>query len=307
MELNHDILVNLETHLQPHDLASSPVPISVLGYGDISLVFKIEKMEDVVLKRLPIFKTSTEAEEYAVMYREYNAVLGNAGLTIPPLKTAIVEIPGRSNVVLYLGQQFLPPESFAHMRIHEYSDAENQNLLEKIVRKIAEVWEYNHRNTDGIELALDSQLSNWAWHDDTLFYVDTSTPLFRKNGVEQILGNVDAFLESVPTGLRWIFRKVFVQQVIPRYYILRNVFIDFSSNLNNERPDIIPMAIDTVNAFLDEGTKKISEEEVAKYYAEDRRFWLIFLALRRLDRWIKVKVLRKRYEFTLPEKSSFSR
>jgi len=307
MELNHNLLFKLEENIEPHDLALSAVPITVLGYGDISLVFKIDELDGMVLKRMPVFKNTSEAEQYAVMFREYNDVLGEAGLNIPPVETAVIHIPDRPVVVLYLAQQLLPPERFAHELIHGYSDTENKKLLGRIVKEISKIREFNLNNTKGYELALDSQLSNWVLHDNILYYVDTSTPLFRKNGIEQILGNVDAFLESVPIGLRWIFKKVFINDVIPRYYIRRNVFIDYLSNLNNERPDIIPMAIEIVNEFLDEQTDKITETEVAKYYADDRRIWLVFLALRRVDRWIKTTIFKKRYEFTLPEKSSFSK
>jgi hypothetical protein len=112
-------------------------------------------------------------------------------------------------------------------------------------------------------------------------------------------------LESVPTGLRWIFRRVFIKDVIPRYYDERNVFVDISSNLNNERPELIPLAVDVINTVNNGRWTPLTEDEVNKYYASDRKIWLIFLALRRMDRWVKTKLLSKRYEFTLPEKSSF--
>jgi len=307
MGLNHNLLFKLEENFKPHNLASSTFPIKVLGYGDISLVFKIDELEGFVLKRMPVFKSRLEAEQYAVIYREYNTVLEQAGLSIPKSDTAIIDIPDRPVVVLYLAQQILPPEDFAHELIHTYSNDEQNQLLARIVKEISKVWEFNHNNTQGLQLGLDSQLSNWVLYNNNLYYVDTSTPLFRKNGIEQILGNVDAFLECVPIGLRWIFRRIFVNDIIPRYYIRKSVFVDFLSNLNNEQPDIIPMTIEIVNGFIGEASEKITKEEVAKYYAEDRRIWLIFLALRKLDRWIKTKVFRKRYEFTLPEKSSFNK
>ena len=42
--------------------------------------------------------------------------------------------------------------------------------------------------------------------------------------------------------------------------------------------------------------------EVEKYYREDKFIWALFLFLRRLDRWLTTKLLRKRYEFILPGK-----
>jgi hypothetical protein len=305
MNMDHDLLCKLEENIQPHDLESCPIPITVLGYGEISLVFKINECDGVVFKRMPLFRTKEDALQYAEKYMEYNGLLREAGLNLPPTDVSIVETPGRDIVVLYIGQQIIPAESFAHNLIHEFSEEENQKLLERIVGEMLKVYAYNRDQAPVRELALDSQLSNWALHDDELYYVDTSTPLYRKEGQEQILGNVDAVLESVPNGLRWIFRRVFIKDVIPRYYDERNVFVDISSNLNNERPDLIPLAVDVINTVNNGRWSPLTEDEVNKYYASDRKIWLIFLALRRMDRWVKTKLLSKRYEFTLPEKSSF--
>ncbi len=43
-------------------------------------------------------------------------------------------------------------------------------------------------------------------------------------------------------------------------------------------------------------------EEVKKYYREDKLIWTLFLAFRRIDRWLTIKLLRKRYEYVLPGK-----
>lgn len=305
MNIDHDLLGRLEETLQPHNLDSCSIPITVLGYGEISLVFKIDECDGVVFKRMPLFRSKEEATQYAALYKEYNDLLSQAGLNIPPTDTAIVETPGRDIVVLYIGQQIIPPESFAHMLIHEYPEDEIRLLFERIVREMLKIWEFNRAQNPERELALDSQLSNWAFHDGELHYVDTSTPLFRKNGKEQIVGNVDSVLESVPTGLRWIFRRIFIKDVIPRYYEERNVFVDISSNLNNERPELIPLAVDVINTVNNGRWSPLTVDEVNKYYAGDRKIWLIFLTLRRMDRWVKTKIFGRRYEFTLPIKSSF--
>jgi len=41
---------------------------------------------------------------------------------------------------------------------------------------------------------------------------------------------------------------------------------------------------------------------VEKYYREDKFIWTLFLALRRMDRWLTTTIFRKRYEFILPGK-----
>ena len=48
--------------------------------------------------------------------------------------------------------------------------------------------------------------------------------------------------------------------------------------------------------------KPLSAGEIEKYYRTDRMIWALFLAFRRIDLFIKTKILMKRYEFILPGK-----
>ena len=46
----------------------------------------------------------------------------------------------------------------------------------------------------------------------------------------------------------------------------------------------------------------LTKTEVDKYYREDKLIWVVFLGLRRLDRFFSTRLLWKRYEFILPGK-----
>jgi hypothetical protein len=48
--------------------------------------------------------------------------------------------------------------------------------------------------------------------------------------------------------------------------------------------------------------KALTEAEVTQYYRQDKLIWTLFLAFRRLDRWVTTKLFRRRYEFILPGK-----
>ena len=48
--------------------------------------------------------------------------------------------------------------------------------------------------------------------------------------------------------------------------------------------------------------KPITKPEVDKYYKEDAFIWKLFLSLRKLDCFIKTKILRGKYDFILPGK-----
>ena len=304
MQAVADLLYRFETDLNPQDLENSPIPAKILGFGEISTIFQVGDNAATAFKRMPLFADRPSAEDYAVKYRQYCDHLKTAGLNLPEDETIVVEVPNHP-VVLYIGQQRLPSEFFAHHLIHRLQTAEIAVLFEDIVSAIAHVWRFNRTAGPGLELAIDGQLSNWvmvaATDSTTLFYIDTSTPLFRIDGVEQL--DPELMLQSAPGFLRWIIRWLFLSDVMNRYYNQRQVYIDLAANLYKEqRPDLIPLAIDIINTHLATDQDRLTAKEVASYYREDKLIWTVFLAFRRIDRWIKTHLLRKRYEFILPGK-----
>jgi hypothetical protein len=154
------------------------------------------------------------------------------------------------------------------------------------------------------ELALDGQLSNWVFPENLsgeLYFIDTSTPLFRKNGIEQL--DPELLLQSAPGFLRWMLRLFFLDDVMNRYYDKRQVCIDLAANLFKEqKPELLLLTVEIMNSMFFGKDKPLSAGEVEKYYRTDRMIWALFLAFRRIDRFIKTKILMKRYEFILPGK-----
>ncbi len=46
----------------------------------------------------------------------------------------------------------------------------------------------------------------------------------------------------------------------------------------------------------------VTEKEVASYYREDAMIWRVYLAFRKLDRFLHLRILGKPYVYILPEK-----
>jgi hypothetical protein len=304
MDVDKALLYRFETELNPQALEESAVSASILGYGEISAIFQIDDHPGVAFKRMPLFKDTAAAQKYEQQYREYCEKLGEAGLNIPVDKTVIIEVPGRP-VVIYIAQEQLPGDRFVHKRIHTMELADTLKMIAATVREITKVWQFNRSAVGGIELALDGQLSNWVFRETDngwqLEYVDTSTPLYRKNGREQL--DPELLLQSAPGFLRWIIRWLFLDDIMNRYYEPRSVFIDLVANLFKEqRPDLVEPTMEEINRHLPESMDPLEMKEVVKYYREDKIIWSLFLSFRRVDRWIKTKLLRQRYEFILPGK-----
>lgn len=299
MEIDRELVADFEAGLNPQNPEQSRIPAAVLGYGEISIILQIGDDPDIAYKRLPLFSDRQAAEVYAGQFLEYCGHLVDAGLTLPRHETVIVETQGRP-VVLYIAQEQLEAERFAHRLIHDLGPGEASKMLDRIIVEIDKVWKFNASSHPALELAIDAQVSNWvALENDEILYIDTSTPLYRKNKVEQM--DPELFLQSAPVFLRWLIRWLFLKDVMNRYYDPRLVYMDLAANLYKEKcPELIPEAIRCINGHLPSGQQPLNPEEVEKYYKEDKRIWTLFLAFRRIDRWLTTRIFRRRYEFLLP-------
>ncbi len=294
------ILEEFERKLIPHKPENSPIKPRIIGYGEISTIFKIPSLEGYAFKRLPLFKNRKEAEEYEKKYLMYCEFLRRAGIKLPEDKTFIVDV-GRNPVSFYIAQEELPKNSIGNKKIRELKKKEIFELFERIISEIKKVWAFNKKNREKTELSIDGQLSNWAILNGEIYFIDTSTPLFRLNGKEQM--DPEPLLKSAPWFLRWILKLFFLDDVMNRYYDERLVYIDFIANLYKEKnSELIPKTVDLVNKNLSSDIEPISIKEVDKYYKEDKMIWTLFLSFRKFDRFLKTKILGKRYEFLLPGK-----
>jgi len=294
-----------ERNLNPSEFSGSDSTVNVLGYGEISTVFQIGDDRTHAYKRMPLFTESAVADKYSRRYRLYCRYLRETGVNLPPDELRTVAVPGRP-VVLYIIQKQYPREWFAHHLIHNKSETAIQKIFYRICDRINGVWDFNRQKQSGLELALDGQLSNWLFEDGnvetgTLLYVDTSTPLFRIDGIEQL--DPELFLKSAPGFLRWIIRWLFLDDVMNRYYDQRQVLIDLAANLYKEQQgDLVPLALNIINASIDANDDPLDVDQIRKYYDQDKMIWRLFLTFRRIDRWLKTRILRQHYDFLLPEK-----
>jgi hypothetical protein len=96
--------------------------------------------------------------------------------------------------------------------------------------------------------------------------------------------------------------------VLDRYYDPHLVAVDLVANFYKEqRPELIPGAVDVVRDFFSGEASAldvapITEEEVRAYYREDALIWTLYLSMRRVDQFLRVRLLRRRYPYILPPK-----
>ena len=298
--LDGELLSRFEAGLDLRRPTASAIPATVVDYGEISAIFRVAGIDGLVFKRMPLFSSRSGADRYAQMVHTYCQLLSTAGLHLPPLETIVVALPARP-VVLYIAQQHLPDASVCHRLIKRLDLRNCRDLMVDVVTAITDVWRYNALNAPQTELAIDGQLSNWARPPGgrRLMYIDISTPLYRLAGIEQ--QDPELLLQSAPGVLRWVIRLLFLHEVMNRYYVPRLVAADLAANLYKEQlPELVPMTVAAVNAALPSDDPPLTVGEVKRYYRQDKQIWRLFLGARRLDRWIKTRVLKRRYDFLLP-------
>lgn len=316
LEINLELLREFERRLDPRDPEKSGIRARVLGYGEISTVFEIgnEGRRDIAYKRMPIFETEEELDRYERSFNEYcRALTDLVGIELPPYGCASLTF-GDGRPVEFLAQRKLSAESVCNNAIHLLSENDTRRLVRQVLRELKKLWDFNALQGE-LQLGIDGQISNWSikgfdpahpelGEDIELVYFDTSTPFLRINGEEQL--DPELFLRSAPSFLVWLLRWLFLEDVVTRYYDFHLVAVDLIANFHKEQlPDLIPGLIRVANDFFsteaaDLAIPKITEKEVISYYREDAMIWRLYLSMRKLDRFLRTRVLRRGYPYILP-------
>ena len=287
----------------------------VLGYGEISTVLEIGG-SGLAYKRMPMFNAEDEVAAYNRAFDEYVRLLRDeVGIRVIVSELATFKRDDTKRIIAYMAQEKLPARSIGNSLIKTLSQTEAIRLTNAILREFKKVFVFNQKNAGRLALGIDGQFSNWAAEnlesasslptEIRLIYFDINTPLWRKEGIEQL--NTELFLRSAPSFLRWVLRLFFLQDVVGRYYDLRKVCMDLLANLYKEqRPELIPALIEIVNKFFAEelseaNIQALTAKEIEDYYREDAFIWRIYLAFRKIDRALH-GVLGKDYPYILPKR-----
>lgn len=313
-----DTLKRFEHGLDPLEPDKSTPPARIIGYGEISTIFEImvPSLQGMAFKRLPVFRTPQEMDAYERLFMEYHRILEEEiDIRVPWHATARL-VPDSGNSVIYCVQEKLTSGAFCHQLLHCLDDVSLVRVFRSVLMELKKIWDFNAAH-EGVEVAVDAQLSNWVLMGDgvpedlhgrdiPLAYIDTSTPLIRLNGQEQL--NTDLFLRSAPSFLVWLIKLVFLEDVVSRYYDPHLVVADIIANLYKEgRNDLVEPFTREANLFFEDtvphlGAKPITVKEVKSYYREDAFIWRMYLVLRKLDRFLQLRILGKPYPYILPDK-----
>lgn len=306
--------------------APGRVWIDILGIGEITTTIEVKgghwgkvhptdkRWMKLAYKRMPAFDTRGDMERYVHIHEEYQRLLGQAGIAVP-WHDNLVRQRADGKWVVYNRQERLPTEQVACLMIQKGGDALALAVFRFLLGKLEAVFEHNAARPE-LALGFDAQVPNWVFTgfdpreprirpDEPVVYIDTSTPLYRIDGAEQL--DTELFLRAIPALFRPVVRHFFLAEVVDRYYRPRDVILDLvASYITHKRPELVPELVDIANAFMADsphiaGARGFTAKEIASYNREDVIIWHFFRTLKRADRFVTERLLGGQYEQRLPK------
>ncbi len=274
-----------ERALDPARPEALPEGAALVGFGEISMVFRLAHDPGRVFKRVAGLGAD-EVLAYRQVVEAYVARLDAAGVRVAP--TELVEVENAAGrPIAYLAQRAVDPATLGPRVARDAGDA----ALAALLGAILEHADAALRRGAG----LDAQLSNWALArpgaQDDLIYLDLTTPMLREGGREVL--DLSFMLRSLPLPVRLAMRATRADRaMMDRYYARRTVALDLVSNLVKE--DLaarLPAAIEIANRWLRRfGERPLEVAEVRADYRKDARMWAFLHAARRQDRWVRTRL-----------------
>lgn len=282
--------------------------VRVLGYGEISVALALPELPGLVCKRMSGFADDASAATYVALVEGYLSELERAGVRVASTEVVTVRREGRGPVV-YLVQPRLPAETLGHQLLRTADDDSLRLAIGSALAVVARVARHSADVADA-EVALDGQLSNWSFSPDPAasepVLIDVGTPFVRRGGAAHAL-DVEVLLAPVPPGIRAYYRrKRLIEAYLDDYFVPRTVALDLLGNFQKEgAAGRLPLGIAVVNEWLTDADLpgprgQIAADEVERYYRKDADLLALYLRLRRMDRFLRTRVLRRTYDYVLP-------
>ena len=303
-------LSRLEAALDPS--APEQSGIRVLGYGEISVALTTDALPGLVVKRMAGFEDEAAASRHAALIERYVRAVRDAGVRVVDTDVVVVRRAGRPPTVAVV-QPELSGERLGHRVLHTVDDVTLAAMVARVLEAARRVLDF--RAEDGATFAVDAQLSNW-WFERVdaqsvtePVLIDVGTPFVRQDG--RLVMDREPILAAAPRVVRPFFRWAgTVESYQDDYFDVRTTAVDLLGNFHKEQcTHRLPVAIEAANAFLADradgdvrvaGSRPVTRAEVDRYYRFDAALLELYLRLRRADRFVQTRLLRRPYDFVMP-------
>ena len=315
-------------HLPISSSATEPLSINILGIGEITTTIEVKgehwgkihpqekRWMRLAYKRLPAFADKATVDHYLKAHNEYQDLLEAIGIPVPWHDNLVKQRPDGKWTV-YNRQERFSSNLVACLIIRDAPDEVVLPLFQLVLDKLTLLFCHNRDHPEQL-IGFDGQISNWILpqykegasdvsrdaFDKTILYIDTTTPLLRYDGLEQL--DTELFLKSVPAVFRPVIRALMLHEVLDRYYRPRDVLLDLvASFITHHRPDLVPLLVAEANKFMAGSdavpdSKPFTVKEITSYNRQDVMIWHFFRTLKRIDRYISERFFHRAYEQRLP-------
>ena len=302
--------------------------INILGIGEITTTIEVagrwwgkvhpreKRWMRLAYKRMPPFDSQEDVERYIRSHNEYQDLLATLAI-FTPWHDNLKYKRGDGKWIVYNRQERFTNLKVACLIIRELPPERCVEIFNLLLNVMAPMFEHNLAHPEKL-IGFDGQISNWVLPEfdpanprilpgEPVLYIDTSTPLLRYDGVEQL--DTELFLKSIPSLFRPIVRKFMLQQVLDRYYIPREVILDLiASYITHGRPDMVPALVEQANRFMAASgfartALPFTIKAIRDYNKEDVLIWKFFRTLKRIDRYLGERFFHKTYDQRLPHGS----
>ena len=298
------VLTDTERNLDPAD-PEADGRVQVIGYGEVSVALTVTALPGIVAKRMSGFADAAAVSAYLDLLTTYIAELRRAGIRVIETRAIPVTRPDQAPVV-YLVQPRVDADTLGNALLATGDDNEVTAAINSVLGAVTQLALHTTNRTDGHEVALDGQLSNWSFGSGAgPLLIDVGTPFMRHRGEHTI--DREFLLAPVPVGIRAYYRRRrLIEAYLDDYFTPRLVALDMLGNLHKEgAEDRIELGIDVVNEWLATtdlpGPREpITRTDVDDYYRKDADLLALYLRLRRMDRFVQTRALRRTYDYVLP-------
>lgn len=304
--MSEKILGEFEASLDLFNPEGGAFGCKVLDYGEVSVVLTLEAIPGKALKRMSGFASKEETADYMAAVLRYIGLLTARGVSVLPTSCIAVHEPGH---VVYLVQPLVPKEQIGNSLLRTADADSLARVIESTLDSIVLYLRSNKSAPDGVEVAADSQLSNWYFEKvgEKPQLVDIGSPIVRKNG--KVHAYADTLYRSFPWPLNPVLKWVgVVEGYFNDYFDCRLAILDMLGNFIKEKAaDRLPEGVAVINRWLARQPEKdeiapFTVEDAHGYYGKDAFLLELMWQVRRATRFTRTRIFRKRYDYILPGK-----
>lgn len=322
--LDSDIFLFKRFNKDMKELFRGDLSVGVLGAGMVGSVLELSRDDEgrmdygseLTYTKMPPFPDMDSVEHYRELFQRYHDLLKDAGLNPPAHGIRYVSREGETSTV-FITQRNIPRQSIGTQVAGRINDEDCFKLFEMILERIRTVAEFNNKNMI-TKIGIDPRLSNWGIEGydnghpairgfEDLTYLSISTPMIKENGKDLL--DPELVMMNIPGVSKPFIRTRMLNKYWKRFYspceMVLDVIVDFKAW---GHPDITDRMIGIANEFLaginmnDKG-RKVTGGAVSRRKMGNRYYQKTFNAFGKIERFIKVKLFRRKYSYGVTEEN----